>query len=71
MSLLFAYFIPMNEPYHTSVNSKKEGERESEKDSMDDDDERYSLPDVHIYALFLFDSRYSAFFFLLFIILNE
>ncbi len=43
MSLPFAYFIPMNRPYHTSVNSKRKGE----KDSMDDDDERYSLPDVY------------------------
>jgi hypothetical protein len=63
MPLPYPYFIPMYSPYHTSMNSKRE-----KKDSMDDDDERYSLPDVYIYAF----SLESTFIFLsLFIILNE
>lgn len=43
----------MNRLDHTSVNRKKP-ERAKKKDSMDDDDERYSLPDAHRYAFFFF-----------------
>ena len=38
------------------------GKKRAKKDSMDDDDERYSLPDVYIHtAFFLFDSTFISF----------